>query len=106
MQINGSGVGAYLTWKGPKTGEGKMTITGIKPSERIDIKLEFYTPMAGEALIGWTTEAVDPGKTRMTWSMDQELSYLMRYFGLLMNGSMGGMFEHGLDNLKKQVEKS
>lgn len=105
-QITGTGVGSVLTWKGEKTGEGKMTITQINPPQSIQLKLEFYTPMPGEAVIGWTTDAVDANKTRMTWTMDQDLPYFQRYFGLVMNGMIGKTFERGLDNLKKKLEKS
>lgn len=105
-QINGTGVGSVLTWKGEKTGEGKMTITDIKAPQSITLKLEFYTPMKGEAIIGWATEAIDAGKTRMTWTMDQDMPYLQRYFGLFMNGMIGKTFERGLGNLKRQLEKS
>jgi len=61
---------------------------------------------AGEAIIGWTTEVIDGNKTRMTWSMDQDLPYFQRYFGLFMNGMLGETFDRGLGNLKKQIEKS
>jgi Polyketide cyclase / dehydrase and lipid transport len=105
-QVMGSGVGSALTWKGEKTGEGKMTITEIRAPQSVLLKLEFYTPMAGEAIVGWTTDAIDASKTRMTWSMDQNLPYFQRYFGLLMNGMIGKTFERGLVNLKKQLEKS
>jgi carbon monoxide dehydrogenase subunit G len=104
--VTGTGVGSVLTWKGDKTGEGKMTITEIQPSQSVKLKLEFYTPMAGEALVAWKTETIDANKTRMTWSMDEDLPYLQRYFGLMMDGALGRAFERGLGNLKKQIEKS
>lgn len=82
-----------------------MTIAALDPGNNIALKLEFYSPMAGEARIGWKTEAVDATKSKMTWSMDQDLPYLQRYFGLLMGGSMNDLFDKGLANLKGQVEK-
>lgn len=105
-RIAGTGVGSTLAWKGEKTGEGKMTITRIEPVRSVQLKLEFYTPVAGEALIEWTTETINADKTRMTWSMDEDLPYFHRYFGLMMNGPMGRTFEKGLRNLKGQIEKS
>lgn len=105
-QITGTGVGSTLTWKGDKTGEGKMTITRLQPSQSVQMNLEFYKPMTGEALIEWKTETIDANKTRMTWSMDEDLTYFQRYFGLIMNGSMGKTFERGLGALKRQIEKS
>lgn len=104
--VTGMGLGSTLTWKGDKTGEGKMTVTEIQPADRVRLKLEFYTPMAGEALIGWTTQAVDANKTRMTWTMDENLPYFQRYFGLVMNGAMVKAFDKGLMNLKRQLEDS
>jgi hypothetical protein len=105
-QITGTGIGSVLTWRGEKTGEGKMTITQIQSPQNIQLRLEFYTPMAGEATIGWTTEAIEANKTRMTWSMNQDLPYFQRYFGLFMKGMIGKTFDRGLSNLKKQFEKS
>jgi hypothetical protein len=105
-QVTGTGVGSTLAWKGEKTGEGKMTITQLQPSQSVELKLEFFKPMAGVALIEWKTEPLDANKTRMTWSMDEDLPYFQRYFGLLMKGAMGKTFEKGLSNLKRQVEKS
>ena len=105
-QITGAGVGSVLTWKGDKTGEGKMTITQIQPNQSIHLALDFYTPMEGHALIEWKTEAIDATKSRLTWSMDQDLSYFHRYIGLFMNGMIGKTFDRGLLNLKKKIEKA
>ena len=82
-----------------------MTITELRAPENILLKLEFYSPMAGVATIGWMTDAVDTNKTRMTWSMDQDLPYFQRYFGLFMKGMLGKTFDRGLSNLQKQLEK-
>jgi hypothetical protein len=103
-QVSGTGVGSTLTWKGEKTGEGKMTITELQPGKIVGLNLEFYTPMAGQARIDWTTEAVGGNETRMTWSMDEDLPYFQRYFGLFMGGMMVKTFDRGLGNLKKQIE--
>ncbi len=105
-QITGNGIGSSLAWKGEKTGEGKMTITQLQPNQLVQLKLEFYTPMAGEAIIEWITDAIDANKTRMTWTMDEDMRYFHRYFGLFMDGMIGKTFERGLGNLKKQIEKS
>ena len=105
-QVAGTGIGSTLIWKGEKTGEGRMTITQIQPNQRVQLKLEFFTPMAGEALLEWTTDAIDANKTHVTWSMDQDLSYFHRYVGLLMGGSIAKTFDRGLSNLKKLLEKT
>ena len=104
-QVAGSGIGSSLTWKGEKTGEGKMTISGVEPTGRVRLNLDFYTPMEGAALVEWRVEAIDGGKSRMTWSLEEDLSYFHRYFGLVTDRMIGAMFEKGLQNLKGQLEK-
>ena len=102
--ISGQGVGSSLTWKGDKTGEGKMTISGIDPNKKVDVKMEFYKPMAGEGLVRWITEAKSDSVTSMTWTFEQDLPYFNRYFGLFMNAMMGKHFEKGLTKYKQLVE--
>lgn len=104
--VTGLGVGSYLVWKGDKTGEGKMTIATIEPEQKIGIKMEFYKPMAGEGTVHWITKESSSGKTEMTWTFDQDLSYFNRYFGLFMDAMMGQHFEKGLSNYKALIEAS
>jgi uncharacterized protein YndB with AHSA1/START domain len=103
-QVVGKGVGSTFSWQGEKTGDGKLTITALVPAKQISLALEFYTPQAAVATCEWITEAVDAGKTNVTWSMDEDLPYASRYFGLFMDGMMGDMFKKGLENVKKQLE--
>ena len=104
--ISGDGVGSFLTWKGGKTGEGKMTVTGIDSNKKVEIKMEFYKPMTGEGVVYWTTAAKSESITEMTWSFEQDLTYFNRYFGLMMDAMMGKHFEKGLKNYKAIVEVS
>lgn len=105
-QVNGNGVGAVLTWKGQKTGEGKMTIMSIDPNKKVDIKMEFYKPMSGEGVVSWTLVERSTNTTEMIWSFEQDLSYFNRYFGLMMDSMMGKHFERGLAKYKGIVESS
>lgn len=105
-EVSGSGVGSSLSWRGEKTGEGKMTISKIKPETQIDIKMDFYKPMSGEGMVYWVTSSKSDAATEMTWKFEQELSYFNRYFGLMMNSMMGPHFEKGLINFKAMVEAS
>ena len=104
--ISGDGIDSSLTWKGDKTGEGKMTITGIDPNKKVDVKMEFYKPMTGEGIVHWTTNAKTAFATEMTWDFEQDLTYFNRYFGLMMEAMMGKHFEKGLKNYKAIVETS
>ena len=104
--VSGVGVGSYLTWKGQKTGEGKMTITNIEPEKKIGVKMDFYKPMSGEGMVYWITNAKSDSQTEMIWTFEQDLSYFKRYFGLVMDSMMGKHFEKGLSNYKSLVEAS
>jgi uncharacterized protein YndB with AHSA1/START domain len=105
-QVSGSGVGSFLTWKGEKTGEGKMTIASIEPAQKIAIKMDFYKPMSGEGIVHWITTPKSDTTTEMVWTFDQDLAYFSRYFGLVMDKMMGVHFEKGLANYKTLVEAS
>lgn len=104
--VTGEGVGSYLVWKGEKTGEGKMTITNIEPEKKIEVKMEFYTPMSAEGLVQWTTSAKSTSVTELKWSFEQNLPYFFRYFGLFMDSMMGKHFEKGLLNFKGMAESA
>ncbi len=102
--VIGEGVGSSLSWKGDKTGEGKMTLVSIEPDQKIDVKMEFFKPMNGEGMVHWLTKAKGDEVTEMTWTFEQDLTYFNRYFGLMMDAMMGKHFEKGLLNYKKIVE--
>lgn len=104
--VYGSGLGAYLVWKGDKTGEGKMTISSVEPEQKIGIKMEFYKPMSGQGMVHWITKAKSDAQTEMIWTFDQDLTYFNRYFGLFMEAMMGKHFEKGLSNFKSLVENT
>jgi uncharacterized protein YndB with AHSA1/START domain len=106
VEISGAGLGSFLSWKGTKTGEGKMTIVKIEPEQKISVKMEFFKPMTGEGMVYWITSAKSDLKTELVWKFEQDLSYFSRYFGLMMNSMMGGRFEKGLLNYKTLVEGS
>ncbi len=102
--ITGDGIGSSLSWVGKKTGEGKMTIVAIEPNKNINLKMEFYKPMAGEGMVRWILNSKSDSITEMQWTFDQDLSYFKRYFGLMMDTIMGKPFEKGLKNYKNLIE--
>lgn len=104
--VSGDGVGSFLSWRGDKTGEGKMTLVNIEPNKKIAVKMEFYKPMSGEGMVHWITNSKGDATTEMVWTFEQDLSYFNRYFGLIMDAMMGNHFEKGLVNYKKLVESA
>ena len=101
-----SGQGAIYYWKGNKeVGEGRMTIVGVKPSERVDIKLEFIAPFEATNETSFSLKAAGTSTTT-TWTMVGHNNFMMKVFGLFMDmeKQIGGDFEKGLAQLKTVTE--
>jgi hypothetical protein len=102
-----SGTGAHYAWVGNKdVGEGAMTIVAAKPSEQVDIRLEFLKPFAATNATTFTFKKGDGDVTLVTWSMDGENAFMSKMFGVFMNMDkmVGGDFERGLGKLKEIAE--
>ncbi|MEO5571110.1 MAG: SRPBCC family protein [Bacteroidia bacterium] len=100
---SGSGTGSGYSWKGPKTGEGKLTITDNKPNESVAIRLEFG---GIGAMSTFHFEPVDSG-VKVTWSLDNDksLNPVFKYMNLMMQGMLEKQFDEGLNDIKKTVER-
>ncbi|HEX4922947.1 MAG TPA: SRPBCC family protein [Bdellovibrionales bacterium] len=102
-EVTGQGVGSVYAWEGQQTGRGSMTITGLESNQRVDVKLAFVEPWQSEADCKWIITE-DGAGSKVTWAFDQNLPYMMRYFGLTMDKMLGADFERGLAKLKGVLE--
>ncbi len=101
-----SGVGSVYSWAGnDKVGEGRMTLTEVKPNDRVAIKLEFLKPFAATNTTELTL-APAGGSTNVTWTMRGNNNFVGKAFSLVMNMDkmVGGDFENGLAQLKQLSE--
>lgn len=101
-----AGPGAIYRWSGnDDVGEGQMTLTDTKPSERVRIKLEFKKPFEATNTTEFSFKP-EGDKTEVTWSMSGTNNFMAKAFGLLMNMDkmIGGDFEKGLTQLKAVAE--
>jgi uncharacterized protein YndB with AHSA1/START domain len=97
-----SGQGAVYSWAGnSEVGEGRMTITDTRPSERIVIQLDFLEPMAATNMTEFTLAPSGQGGTNITWSMSGTHNFLGKGMSLFMNMDkmVGNDFEAGLAKL-------
>ena len=63
-----SGVGASESWEGPQIGAGRLTITGVKPNEEVEMRLEFTKPMQATNRALFTLTPVGDGtRSRGAW---------------------------------------
>jgi hypothetical protein len=110
MQVSYSGTtgtaGSAYSWKGnDKVGEGRMTLTEVKPSARIAQRLEFLRPFAATNAVLFVF-VPEGDSTRVTWSMDGHNNFMAKAASLAMDMDklVGGDFERGLANLKSVAE--
>jgi len=89
-------------WAGnDEVGEGRMTITGLAPAERVEIRLEFLKPWQATNLTVFALAPEGAG-CRVTWAMTGTNGFMMKAMGLVMNMDrmVGGDFERGLQGLQ------
>ncbi len=98
-----AGQGAWATWQGDESGEGKMTIVESQSPARIVIDLDFKEQ--GQAQAYWRFREKGQS-TEVTWGMqgDSGWNIIGRYFGLCIDGMVGSYYEDGLQRLKKVAE--
>lgn len=109
IQITYSGnsgeVGDSYHWKGnDQVGEGEQTVTEVVPNEKLSSNLHFIKPWEGAAKGSFILTPEGSG-TKVTWTMDNELTTTMKLMKPMMNSQMDKMFGQGLDELKKISEK-
>lgn len=95
-----SGVGAYYSWIGPASGEGKLTITESQAHSMIKSDLDFGK--MGIAKCDYYFEDTEGG-TKMTWKFESDLggNPINRWVGLLMNGMLEEQFDMGMSKMNK-----
>ncbi len=99
-------VGHKYVWKGnDDVGHGEMTVVATKPTERVDIDLNFIAPFASQAKTYFLVSPQGDG-TNVTWGMTGENDFMGKAFGLVMNMDemIGKDYEKGLAKLKAKMK--
>ena len=101
-----AGVGASYAWVGSReVGEGRMTIVESRPSDLIQVKLEFVKPFAGTSVAEFTFRP-EGDRTVVTWSMTGDKNFIAKAIHLVMNMDrmIGDQFDKGLAAMKTVAE--
>lgn len=101
-----SGNGSSYWWSGnDKVGEGRMTITGVKPAEQVTIKLEFLKPFEQTNTTTFNFKGEGEGTT-VSWAMEGKNNFMGKAFSLFMDMDkmVGSDFEKGLVAMKTAAE--
>jgi hypothetical protein len=101
-----SGTGSTFHYVGKKAGEGRMTITDVRPNELVAIRAQFVAPMKATNQIAFTLKPA-PGGVIVTWAMNGRNNFVFKAFGLVVNVDklVGKDFENGLAALKRVSEQ-
>jgi hypothetical protein len=105
-----AGVGASYTWAGNgEVGEGRMAIVESRPSDLIQVKLEFVKPFAGTSVAEFTFKPEgkpDGDRTLVTWSMTGDKNFIAKAIHLVMSMDrmIGDQFDKGLAAMKTVAE--
>ena len=102
------GLGAWYTWKGKETGEGKITIIQSAPFTFMNCEMDFGA--MGIANGAFKIDSVTEG-VKLTWSFDSEgkgISWyfyvVSKYLYMAMDKNLGSQFEIGLNKVKQIAE--
>ena len=98
-----SGKDASYHWVGnDDVGEGRMTILGSSPSDRIEIKLEFVKPFESNSITTFLLKPEGSAGTNVSWEMAGENNFMSKAMTLFMSMDkmIGGDFEKGLAQMK------
>ena len=99
--------GAVYDWEGNSdVGKGRMEITDVATSSKVDIKLDFLKPFEAHN----TTEfklVPEGDSTKVVWSMAGPSTYVTKLMSVFvsMDSMIGKDFEKGLANMKAVAEK-
>lgn len=100
-------VGSSYHWTGNrKVGEGRMTLTDVRPDEKVEIDLNFIKPFKSRNVTEIFLTPEGDG-TMVTWRMTGPHTFMTKVMGFIgrsMDKMVGPDFEKGLAKLKQITE--
>ncbi|WP_106792340.1 GyrI-like domain-containing protein [Aquimarina sp. Aq78] len=99
-----SGEGASYSWKSETEGDGKMETIKTSPFTSIDQNITFITPMGeSKSDVYWKFEKIEGKKTKVTWGMKGEQSFMEKAFWATQDSTISQMikpmYARGLEKL-------
>jgi hypothetical protein len=98
-------VGHTYSWKGRKTGVGKLSIRAID-DRHVHFDLTFIKPWKAHAKDNWFFEEWGREETKVTWQNNGDLPFpVPRLMGKMIHKNLNKQFVEGLNNLKRLCEQ-
>ncbi|TPN84668.1 SRPBCC family protein [Aquimarina algicola] len=105
-----SGRGASYSWTSEIQGDGKMLTEKVAKNKSIDQKMTIISPM-GESFsdVYWKFEKIDAKKTKVTWGMKGEQSFMEKAFWATQDSTLSQMvkpmYARGLEKIEAFVNE-
>ncbi len=104
------GLGAVSSWESPGSmGTGMTEVVSVVPNQSVKTKITYTKPMEMSQDSEFILSPIGD-ETRMSWTVKGKQPFIARLIGTLIfmdtDKYVGGMFENGLNNLKKLVEQN
>lgn len=104
-----AGEGAIYRWAGDeKIGKGMMTIVAAIPTERVELRLEFFEPWESVGKATFELREGEAGAVDVLWRTEGSKNFSAKAASLFLDieGAIGGDLEEGLASLKPAVEEA
>lgn len=98
-----SGVGAWYSWDGPISKQGKLTVVSAEENKSMESAIDFGD--MGQSNGYWRFEE-NEGKTTVTWGFKGEMPWLFAFFNLTMESAVSEDFDSGLNKIKALAEEN
>lgn len=100
-------IGTKRSWKGPKTGEGSMTIKALEENKSVNWDLAFLKPYESHSDVTVSLTPADGGQ-KVDWVLHGKMDFPFNAMGVFMSMDkmIGKDFEDGLANLKAVSESA
>lgn len=102
---NTYGLNAQRNWTSVESGSGSMILKSMVLNEHLELELKFTHPFESFAHSNFTFKQIK-GKTEVTWTLQQDYSFFLRFLGLFADSRIGSDFDSGLQKLKLLSESS
>jgi len=106
VEISGSGDkedDSYV-WAGKLVGSGEIKHTKIENLKHISQDIIFKEPMESKSMVYWDFESLTDSTTSVTWGMQGEMPFFLRFMTKMMEPFIGMDYERGLKMLKDLAE--
>lgn len=101
-----AGIGSRYAWESDEIGVGSLEITGQRPGQAVQMKLDFVKPFEAHNQAEFALQPTADGATEVSWTMHGRANFMSKLMGVFMDMDkmVGRDFESGLQNLRQLAE--